>query len=254
MKEYYKIKSEALVSIADAIRGKKDTTAVFTPEQMAVEIAGIASCDDLPNAEGATFGTGDGSNGERLIEWTEGNSCNQWEKGTIGWEFTVNETFGVVGFRGMVAQAGTYTFKIREQYEESAVAELQVNFEETYTWCEFKLPNTVNLLAGKTFAFTLYGNKMSYVGTGTSYTMNSKVTENNKVYVSGADAYPTTTIQARPTINMLMGAVISESTPNEYKIQTQTLSDIADEVRRIGGVSGNITTAQMLTLLKSVNA
>lgn len=248
----YLIQGETLTAIADAIRGKKDTTGIFTPEQMAAEIEGIVVGDDLPNAEEAYFGTGDESNGERLIEWTEDNGCNQWGKGTIGWEFTVNETFGVVGFRGKVAQAGTYTFKIREQYEESAVAELQVNFEETYTWCEFKLPNTVDLLSGKTFAFTLYGNTMPYVGTGTSYTMNSKVTENNKVRVSGADAYPTTTIQVRPTINMLIGSPITESTPNEYKIQTQTLSDIADEIRRIGGVTGNLSTAQMLTLLKTM--
>lgn len=43
--EYGKIRKSLLTAIADAIRAKKDTTAFFTPEQMAVEIESIVTGD-----------------------------------------------------------------------------------------------------------------------------------------------------------------------------------------------------------------
>lgn len=48
--EYGKIRKSLLTGIADAIRAKKNTTAIFTPEQMAAEIEGIVIGDDLPTS------------------------------------------------------------------------------------------------------------------------------------------------------------------------------------------------------------
>ena len=54
MAEYYKINGETLTAIADAIRAKKETTDLLSPEQMVTEIGGIES--GSPSAAEITFG------------------------------------------------------------------------------------------------------------------------------------------------------------------------------------------------------
>jgi hypothetical protein len=151
----------------------------------------------------------------------------------------------------MTTTVGSYIFKIWDKSDGSIVKQLAVDFTETKKWCEFVFANAVNLVAGKTYAFTIYGSVMP-IFTSKSYTMNPKVVESGKKFIAGSDAYPTETTTGIPTINMLLGAATTESAINEYKIKADTMASIASEVIRITGGTKELTPGQIYTALQGI--
>lgn len=111
MADYGKISRAAMTGIADAIRAKKDTTAVLTPAQMAVEINGIVTGDNLPNAEDAYFGTTSsvetGYTTSQEFKSSNAISNNISYTSTHGYKFSVNAPISFVGFRFLNGDKGS---------------------------------------------------------------------------------------------------------------------------------------------------
>lgn len=258
--EYGKVKKSTMTAIADAIRAKKDTTAIFTPAQMAVEIESLEMVSELPNAE----------------DWSFGSSSNAYEYGypegkffqnttnTSGnrkcHKFLVNQDFGCYGFRTWLRYKYEYVLQLWDVEKDSMLAELTVTPTEVDTWKDYMLASPVNLFAGKEYVMTAYTTTVGgamWFRNDPSY-FNAKITDMGTSAISDVEAPPSGmgtfskyVYFIRP-VTPIIGHLITESVIQEYKIQTITMNSIATEVQRITNTTSNLTTAQIQTGLESV--
>ena len=251
----YKIQSETLTAIADAIRAKKATTAIFSPAQMAVEIEGIViDCDDLQNAEDVSFGT---VNGDYEYGISVAKSDTTWLLyGTIyhGYQFTANQSFGVYGFRfcpNANKVPATHTFYLYDVTSGEMLATLSNNVSTAGSWLEFLLTSPVNLKAGNSYMVYAHNNNSGTTLIKSKHTYNTKITYTRTM---NSEANPpvdedTTYYSA---IDIIIGPLLTESVTAEYIIQTDTITSIADEVKRITGASGTLSLEQIITALEGV--
>lgn len=253
MSEQYIIQKESLVAIADAIREKKGTTAVFSPEQMALEIMGIdGGGNNLPNAEDTAFGTVDALEYGFTNTPTIKSGANQ-RNGHAGYTIKPNQDFAVYGVRLGYHYKGTYYVQIWDADTKTLLKEVTfTRSANAYTWLEQMLDTPVNMLAGKTYVYAAFCTYSS--NCNTTPTINSKMSVTMGVVASDSkDVFPElATVTQQLALDMFIGAPIFETETTEYKIQVTTITDIADEIRRISGATGTITPAQMITLLKAV--
>lgn len=250
--EYGKIRKSLLTGIADAIRAKKVTTALFSPEQMAAEIDGIVVGDNLPEAENYSFG--------KLTAYEEmvarfSSVSNSTSYGwTSGYKFTVNNDFAIYGCK---VYGGCGSIRIWDDADRSAVFTQAVN-TNIASWETVMFSTPVNLFAGKTYMITRSPYSNGYGGAFKYPALNSKVTQVGRGFYGGStiDTYPTSDAYYQNgmagAIIPLIGPVITESEIEEYKIQTTTLTDIADEVKRVTGKGSTLTPAQIITVLQAL--
>ena len=244
----YTIREESLVAIADAIRAKKETTALFSPEQMAAEIESLAMGNDLPNAEDDYFGTQNGYE-YGLLSGTFGQSFTQ--DLNMGMVFTPTETFGFYGFRVYSCQSGaSIVMNLYDDETKETLATLTRTPDVAEAWVDYAIAEPINLIAGKQY---MVAYRTKYWKKGNSdFTYNSKITFSKYLYYYES-SYPQWPCH-NAGVDMLIGEVIGASVTPEYKIQLETITEIADEIRRISGVTGTISPSQMIALLKAVNA
>ena len=252
MGQQYIIQEESLVAIADAIREKKQTTALFSPEQMAAEIASLAMGNDLPNAEEATFGTVDGYETGILSYGTltsDGSSTM-----TYGNKFTVVESFAVYGLRTMCSSKGNSeaTLELWDVETSEVLGSVTVTPTGTEEWNNYQFAQPINLVAGKTYMVSRRGLHMAKSPSKTSCTFNEKICSYSGFY-SYSSTMPTRADGSIFMVDILIGQIATESAPTEYKIQGDTMISIADEVRRIGGVSSQISIDSMIAILKGIS-
>lgn len=244
----YLIRSDTLTAIADAIRIKKETTAVFTPEQMAVEIADIVSGDDLPNAEDYTFGTLEVVQSTAITATAPKIESNSGVKYTWGWSFEILENIALLGFRSY-SNYYTKSHKLsmwNENGELLATAKLTT---QKGAWVSVFLDNPVLLKPGK-YTIGDYGNSTqltNLAALGLDSRIKNAIPLNNT-----ADGMPTDIGTQYPVSDFIFHNAETESSVTEYKIQNETLTDIADEVRRISGATGVLTTAQIEEELSAI--
>jgi hypothetical protein len=257
--EQWCISHERMVELADSIRAKKNTTAIFTPAQMVAEIDGIVTGDDLPDAEDNFFGTEE--------SWTEygitnlesmsvGGSMSGNTKSNAGFVFTVNSTFSVTGLR--VGKLGTVYAQLWDYDTKTLITE--ITCDSGSGTVVTMLPKAVNLIAGKKYVISALNgsaNQNSARIYRSEYIpkYNAKITciANGKVD-TGRDVCPEFTGTGSPyyKLDMVMGPALTESETTEYKIQTETMASIADEVKRITGTVGTMSPAQIITALQGV--
>lgn len=254
MEQYGLIRKELMTGIADAIRAKKKTTAILTPEQMAAEIEGIITGDDLPNVEATSFGT--------VTEFEYGilSGISGTDTSTSNWgtkiKFKANETLGVHGMRGFVGKGKTIYLGL---YDSAGTLIKSTSVTASVTgWNTVYFDTPVILIAGNTyqmFGYCAGGGGQAYQIQKCTY--NSKITYQAYGYGSSNqlpdnDSYSSNYTWSIPDI--LIGPPITESVVTEYKIQVTTITDIADEVKRITGASGTLSTAQIITALQGMAA
>lgn len=247
----YIIQGKTLTEIADAIRAKKETTAIFTPEQMAAEIESIVVGDDLPNAEEATFGTVDGYETGILSYGTlasDGSSTM-----TYGNKFTVVKSFAVYGLRTMCSSKGNSeaTLELWDVETSEVLGSVTVTPTGTEEWNNYQFAQPINLVAGKTYMVSRRGLHMAK-SSKTSCTFNEKIGSYSGFY-SYSSTMPTQADSGIFMVDVLIGQPITESVTTEYKIQLDTLTNIADEVKRITGATGTLSPAQIVTALQGLN-
>lgn len=249
MAEYYKIKGETLTAIADAIRGKKETTAFFSPEQMAAEIKSLAMGNDLQNAEDYTFGLTTGYE-HGIVNGTIGNteSSLHW-----GRKFTVNVAISFTGFRLYPFNTiKDHILTLWDAETKEVLERMTIIPTVTEEWVDYVLTEPRNLTPGKTYMLGFYTQGHYKVFDQNTVEYNPKIAVTGNFYGYSASSYPSTAVSSYATYDMLIGEVLGESVVKEYKIQTETMNGIADEIRRIGGVTDKISPAQMLTTLQSI--
>ena len=248
MAEMYRISGERLTAIADAIREKKQTTALFSPEQMAAEIKSLAMGNDLQNAEDYTFGSASGY--EHGI--TSGTIARNESNLHCGRKFTANVAISFMGFRFYsIVTDKDFVLTLWDAETQEVLEQMTVKTTVTEEWVDYVLTEPRNLTPGKTYMIGFYAYKYSVFDLST-VECNGKITVIGNCYAYSASGYPKTSSADYACFDMLIGDPLGESVAKEYKIQTETMNHIADEIRRIGGVTGKISTAQMLTLLKSM--
>lgn len=263
MAEYYRIKGETLTSIADAIRSKKESTAFFSPEQMATEIDGIVIGDNLAIAEEALFGTpsSDGEPGfTTAVAFSSDGESGINNIRMSGYRFTVNAPIALLGFRQCNGTRGSAetTFTLWDDATKTEVAVLKETTKSSLEWKEYRLPAPINLEVGKTYIISQYGLYRSYnwLSKLTDIKYNPKI-GNVTFWRNSSFGYKYPVVSSDSFawgLDILIGAPITESVVTEYKIQHDTMNDIADEVRRITGNSGTMSTAEILTALQGIEA
>lgn len=252
--EEYTIQGETVDNIAKAIQTKKDTTAIFTPAQMVAEIESIVDASTMPNAEDSYFGTLENACEYGLLSDSFSESAHS---GTNkGYKFTMVETVACFGIRAMFSdsEASNRYLYLWDDETQTIIEKLTVVSSVVDEWVEYRFSNPVNLLAGKTYVVSIRGLSLRYYSSGGGGTFNAKLKLVGWRNAESADAYPTKTLYARYAVDIIIGPVITESVVTEYKIQLEALTDIADEVNRITGMSGQRTIAEVITALQSVAA
>lgn len=254
MAEEYRISGDTLTGIADAIRAKKNTTAIFTPAQMAVEIESIVSGDDLPSAESAYFGT-PSATGEYGIMSIGAVTKNAGNSNHNGFRFVANETVGLLGFRAYCIGGISYTLQLWDASGKNLISKSVTPSVDG--WVEVRLPEPFNLFAGETYtvssAYT--GNYSTEVA---DMVFNPKITYKGLYHAANYQAatFPnvadTKLSSLYGIVDIIIGTAAGESTPNEYKIQTETMDGIAEEVQRITGATDKISPSQIITELSEV--
>lgn len=252
IEEQYLIQGETLENIAVAIQNKKETTAYFTPEQMAVEIDGIVTGDNLPLAEESSFGNVSLEYG-RLTPTSY--SSHSIKKYTVGYIFTPNEAFAIYGLCGHRGFDSTY-FQLWDADTKTLIAEVQPPSDASGV-TDVMLPSPINVVPGKNYLVGVYSTGYVYDITAVP-TFSSKVTATARVMkqVPSHDVFPedsySLTSGVSSSANFILGPVITESVIQEYKIQVETLDRIASEVQRITGALSSLTPEQIITRLQGI--
>lgn len=257
--DVYSIQGATVESIAVAIQNKKNTTAILTPAQMAVEIENIDVGDNLPDAEATTFGVVSNTE-ENAILCTLTFAKNAYTSNNTGFKFTPNENISFCGFLVCgVAGGKTLTCALWDGDTREKITELKVA-PAAREWRYYALADPVNLLMGKSYVVSVWLDS-----TGFAYcscdglVYNKKITPNGFYHSNGGgyrfpDYGTTVTNTTVPGINFVIGPPLIESTVTEYKIQTTTLDAIAAEVQRIIGGTNKMTPESMAAALAGVAA
>lgn len=249
----YIIQGETLTAIADAIRAKKETTAILTPAQMAVEIEGIVTGDDLPNAEDVSFGTQSDAVEYGIVEYWTTSDTNL--SNNVGYKFTVVKTMACLGIRAMFGgtKSTTRYLKLWDVETQTAIEALTVTgSQEADKWIEYRFAEPFNLFPGKTYAVSMRGQYLVMLQNQATFNDNLANAEYaTSATEDGCLTAPTTS--AAPAVDIIISEALTESVVTEYKVQAETMDGIAEEVQRITGATNKLSPAQMLTALQNLN-
>ena len=250
--EYGKIRRQHMRDIGDAIRrktGKKDK--IPTP-QLAGEIDSIVTADGMPVAEEAAFGT---ATSEKEYGYATWKAKRSWSGGkSVGYTFIANAPTCLIGFRFMQSKS-PYTARL-------ALWDVENNTELTFLnvgvanssawWQEGMLATPVILEVGKTYAVVCSAPTEAFgYYELESMTANGRITIIESLYGSTSE-YPNTPMSEYYGLDMIIANVPDVVDVLEYKIQTQTLTELTDEVKRIAGLGGVLTLEQTITALKGM--
>lgn len=246
----YIIQEESLTAIADAVRQVSGTTGGLTPSQMIEILNGIESGGALTAAEASTFGEVDAEYEYGILERVAGNKWNSTYTG--GYEFIPTEDISVVGIYVWAYETSTYDVEAGiYDADGNLLASCSMAHSTEGTQALFNSP--VNLIAGKNYTVAACVRKLQY-GFVSGMTINPKITYVCGRNISGLElTYPTNTNTS--VIYGIADIIIGEPetpAPNQYKVQLETMNDIANEVIRITGATAKMTTAQMITALQSI--
>lgn len=240
---------DKLTAIGDAIRTKTGKSDTLTLEQMATEIEGIEMTEELPKAEEAIFGI-DSNVGYGIL--SEGNTKTSIANNfvTLGWTFTAVEAFTIVGFRDKLTN-GNKTIKLWDS-SGNLVTSLFSYENATDGWISHYLDVPINVAIGETYTITVYAYNPSGP-TKSDTVFNAKLTGIDVRYTA-KDKFPTDSgYTAYLAFVDIIIAPVSAELPDDYQITRTTMDDIAEEVQRITGATGKLSTAQIVTALQGIN-
>ena len=208
---------------------------------------------ELPDAENFTFGTVTGAEYGITSENTYNHTTDKYTSwmSTYGYKFTANEDFSFAGFRFMVGYSYSAKLDLWDAETQTQIATLTVTPTVLNEWVEYRLESPINLEAGKTYMVSQYCQARSYQSAAEVRTYCQKISVDGIYYISDY-GYPSKKDTGGYAIDILIQPPITETVITEYKIQLKTMTEIADEIRRISEVSGSVTTAQIITALQGI--
>lgn len=216
------------------------------------------SDSDLPDAEEAYFGTQTNEVVEYSITNHNGNPglYSSSAGSCYGSDITVNETFSLKGFRMCGATNGTANVKLWDADTLELVAEASVTIQWTNVnkWYESYIPVPVNLVKGKRYTIATENLTIAYTSS-MNPTVNSKVTYERGLKTGAPGECPTEPVSGnydRCSVGLVMGAALTNTSVSEYKVQTASMDDIAEEAQRIVGQETKMSMAQIKAGLQGV--
>lgn len=155
-------------------------------------------------------------------------------------------------------EGGNYTSFTPKLYRISdsellASATVNCNYGAT---ADVLLDSPVNLTVGETYGVFVYNNPHVYANIN-NITINSKI--GSVVGISSQSSTLSDILASSKSsyicgvVFPIMGDPMGTDIPSEYKIQLETINDIAEETQRITGVTGKMSTAQIITALQELN-
>ncbi len=243
---------DKLTAIGDAIRTKTGKSDTLTLEQMATEIEGIEMTEELPKAEESAFGIDSGGN-EYGIR-TEGTASlhNESTSRTFGYAFTAAEAFSIVGFRHKQSNSGKNKTLSLWNSSGTKVVGMMVKDDAT-DWIDYYFDTPIDVAAGETYTVSVYTYQplcMRFDKT----VFNPKLT-NTAIRYYNTNAYPSGNAGNFfyfAFVDIIIKPV-QAPLPDDYQITRTTMDDIAEEIQRITGETGKLSTAQIVTALQGIN-
>lgn len=244
---YYAAPKSWYDGMAQQVMRLSETTSKLTTDAMLSALKGVeAGGEELPNAEDYAFG-------EEAVDGREAISFNSASgslstKYTFGLRFTAAEAFQIVGFA--YAKDGIYIWDA----DENLVKEVSYTANSgTYTY-ELDEPFVVN--AGETYTIgSRFYNSHPYVNISACAFDAALGTVTAWVSRTGSLLYPENSTTYIPAITMTIASIAAEddSVPKTYQIMLGTMTEIAEEVKRISGTElDKLTPAQIITALQGV--
>ena len=247
----YKVQEGTMIAIADQVRRISGVIGELTPEQMENSLLNVLPNDELPKAENAAFGeANDIEYGYTLTHGTLGYSGLDR---TIGYKFTVMESFAVVGLRIYTNGNSGKTWKLcLWKSDGTLLSSGTVTETSVEGWLSFIFDTPVIVQPGEQYVVSGFGSG-NYHWRDSTINFNGKLTYVTSLYANG-DTLPTS---ALTTMNYTPDIIVGKATetlPNEYQIERETLDDIAEEVQRITGATTKLSIAQIITALQGIEA
>lgn len=246
MENQYAVPSNFLVGVAEEARRLTNTADPLTTDGMLAALEGV---EMPPDAEDYTFGTaevdvqyGIATPGETSMD------INATYRKTFGYKFTPNQDIVCQGFCVHSPASYKYTVTLWDSGG-GTIAKKSGVAGGSYVW----LSEPVTLRAGESYVVS-YANSESvkYTLKKSGTVMSAYFSSISPVYASGFE-FPSNeyTDSLWPAVDIIF-TLATEDIPAEYTVQLDTMTDIADEVKRLADASGQVSPAQMITALQSV--
>ena len=240
-----------MTGIADQARRLGGVLGELSPEQIERTLAGVTSTSDLPDAEGAYFGTNsDGKYGISDIGSVSGSLGTYFN--TAGWQFTALQSFSVVGMR--VYRAISYTGYITKvtmwdtDGNSLATADVDDSTVSQGEWIDVMFDTPISVETGESYVISAYS-RQDCMLKAANVTFSGVQFDKGLKNASGY-SFPTgaNTSYLYAPVDIIIGASITE-----YKIQTETMDGLADAIREKAGVDATLTPSEMTAIVNAVN-
>lgn len=251
----YRIQGETLTSFADQTRRLAGVQGGLSPAQMLGLLGGIDSTRTLTAAENSNFGTVEQQTERGILTY---GSYADGGSGTFGYKFTPNEDISVCGIWARATTNNSYAYYCSYIWDEDGKPLATVSLPLSTSGASVMFNSPINLIAGKTYvvAAALNG-KTSWRYTNGTVT-NSKIT-----FITSVKSSERTTETTRTNFTQDYSTALIPDTdiiiapsqaplPEQYMVQLETMTEIADEIIRITGGTGKVTPAQIISALKSM--
>lgn len=256
MATQYAVPANFLVGVAEEARRLTNTADQLTTDEMLEMLESVESTDALPDAENAAFGTGEvtaqygiATPGETSMD------TNTASRKMFGYKFTPVRDIVCQGFRVFGSVTSTYAYALILWDSGGNVIAKKSNVTGVSgEWSEHLLSEPVTLRAGETYVVSYYNSSSVKDTLKKSGTVMSAYFSSVSLVCASSYKFPNDdyTGSLWPAVDIFFTLAEEGNIPTEYKIQTDTMTDIADEVKRLADASGKVSPAQMITALQSV--
>lgn len=255
----YKIQGETLTAIADQVRRLAKSENDLTPVGMAQTLQGIKSTSELNNAEDSTFGTSELVTYDYGLNYS-GGTFTETVKNTIGYKFVVNDKIAAYGFRVLVSNSKYAPKCDLWDANGTQLAHADSVGGGNNVWTEYFFEKPVPLTVGESYIVSAYKyDQMCVINKSAASAGTNKITIAGVVWNGSSNSYgfPADSVGSSyyyGVVDIILGPMPdSADAPTEYKIQTETMNDLADVIREKAGVDDKISPAQMIAIVDAVN-
>jgi hypothetical protein len=247
----YEIQGATLTGIADQIQRIREIDEALTPEQMHANLCFVNPAQELPKAELYTFGKNESDIDYGItVSGAPSKAYSKTYGVSTSFTFTAVEPFAILGVRHMNPSSGDKLMRIWNESGDEVVSVSNADVASG-DWVEVVFRAPLNIAAGETYQVGIMHaseNRCFEMSQLTKVNAKINITARNMSYNTGK---PSGSLFHHPCVDIIIGS-ISATPPSTYQVERLTMSNIADEVKRITGVQGSILPSEIITALKSV--